>query len=81
MTKEKGVYLDYPVHRALSLDYVNGSTYHATLEEDVIEEDETTGDADRVPAFHGYSGSGNASAEYVYVGMCSAFEEITDIRY
>lgn len=24
---------------------------------------------DRVPAFHGYSFSGNASAEYIYVGM------------
>ncbi|KAI4637831.1 hypothetical protein J4E83_000649 [Alternaria metachromatica] len=67
----KDVYLDYPVHRALSLDYGNGSMYHATLEEEVLDEDETTGDADRIPAFHGYSGSGNASAEYVYVGRAS----------
>ncbi|KAI4651247.1 uncharacterized protein J4E78_007938 [Alternaria triticimaculans] len=65
------VYLDYPVHRALSLDYGNGSTYHATLEEEVLDEDEPTGDANRVPAFHGYSGSGNVSAEYVYVGRAS----------
>ncbi|KAI4929382.1 uncharacterized protein J4E92_005046 [Alternaria infectoria] len=65
------VYLDYPVHRALSLDYGNGSTYHATLEEEVIDEDEPTGDANRIPAFHGYSGSGNVSAEYVYVGRAS----------
>jgi N-acetylated-alpha-linked acidic dipeptidase len=62
------VYLNYPVHRSLALNYGNGSTYHPTLEEEVLEEDETTGDSDRVPAFHGYSGSGNASAEYVYVG-------------
>jgi N-acetylated-alpha-linked acidic dipeptidase len=34
----------------------------------VLKEDETTSDPDRVPAFHGYSGSGSASAEYVYVG-------------
>jgi len=55
--------------------------YHATLEEEVLDEDETTGDADRVPAFHGYSGSGNASAEYVYVGVYSASQEIFNIRY
>jgi len=65
----------------LSLDYGNGSTYDATLEEKTLEEDETTGDSDRVPAFHGYSGSGNASAEYVYVGMGSASQKISDIRY
>ncbi|EFQ88315.1 hypothetical protein PTT_15837 [Pyrenophora teres f. teres 0-1] len=62
------VHLDYPVHRSIALDYGNGSTYHATLEENVVEEDETTGYADRVPAFHAYSGSGNASATYIYVG-------------
>ncbi|KAL7779416.1 hypothetical protein CFE70_008919 [Pyrenophora teres f. teres 0-1] len=53
---------------SIALDYGNGSTYHATLEENVVEEDETTGYADRVPAFHAYSGSGNASATYIYVG-------------
>ncbi|CAN9431760.1 putative glutamate carboxypeptidase [Alternaria tenuissima] len=65
------VYLDYPVHLSLSLDHGNGSTYHATLEEEILEEDGPTGDADRVPAFHGYSGSGDASAEYIYVGRAS----------
>jgi N-acetylated-alpha-linked acidic dipeptidase len=68
LTRAEDVYLDYPVHRSLSLDYGNGSTYHATLEEEILEDDETTGVDDKVPAFHGYSGSGNASAEYVYVG-------------
>ncbi|KAF1940486.1 N-acetylated-alpha-linked acidic dipeptidase 2 [Clathrospora elynae] len=62
------VYLNYPVHRSLELRYGNGSGYHPTLEEQVLDVDETTGDPDRVPAFHGYSFSGNASAEYVYVG-------------
>jgi N-acetylated-alpha-linked acidic dipeptidase len=74
------VYLDYPVHRALSLDYGNGSTYHATLEEEVLEEDETASDVNRVPAFHGYSGSGNAAAEYVYVGTWYSFQNMFDIR-
>ncbi|KAL1796512.1 hypothetical protein ACET3X_005052 [Alternaria dauci] len=71
LTEPKDVYLDYPVHRSLSLDYGNGSIYHATLEEEILEEDKPTGDAERVPAFHGYSGSGNASAEYIYVGRAS----------
>ena len=38
------------------------------LEEAVLEEDETTGWPNRVPTFHGYSASGVAEAEYVYVG-------------
>ena len=62
------MHLDYPVHQWLELRYANGSTYNPTLEEEVLEEDETTGNPDRIPAFHGYSGSGNASAQYVYVG-------------
>jgi len=62
------VYLDYPVHISIILDYGNGSTYRPTLEEEVLEEDETTGYSNRVPSFHAYSGSGNASAAYVYVG-------------
>ncbi|KAH9859773.1 hypothetical protein IAQ61_011554 [Plenodomus lingam] len=65
---EYHVYLNYPVHRSLELKYSNGSSYVPTLEEEVLEVDEVTGDPDHVPAFHGYSFSGNASAEYVYVG-------------
>jgi len=34
----------------------------------VLTEDDTTSYPDRIPTFHGYSFSGNASAEYVYVG-------------
>jgi N-acetylated-alpha-linked acidic dipeptidase len=34
----------------------------------VLAEDPTTSYADSIPTFHGYSFSGNASAEYVYVG-------------
>ncbi|KAI8941146.1 hypothetical protein NX059_002383 [Plenodomus lindquistii] len=65
---EYHVYLNSPVHRSLQLNHVNGSIYAPTLEEEVLEVDETTGDPDRVPAYHGYSFSGNATAEYVYVG-------------
>lgn len=35
----------------------------------MVDEDATSGSSNRVPAFHAYSGSGGADAEYVYVGM------------
>ena len=52
--------------------------YECSLEEDVIEEDETTGLEDRVPTFHGYSASGNVTAQYVYVnfGTYQDFEDL-----
>lgn len=62
------VFLNYPVSHALSLSYPDGSVFNATLEEDVLPEDITTGHPDRIPTFHGYSFTGKATAEYVYVG-------------
>ncbi|KAH7398679.1 N-acetylated-alpha-linked acidic dipeptidase-like protein 2 [Phaeosphaeria sp. MPI-PUGE-AT-0046c] len=62
------VFLNYPVSHSLLLTYPNGSTYQPTLKEDVLEEDPTTSYPDSIPTFHGYSFTGNASAEYVYVG-------------
>lgn len=62
------VFLNYPVSKSLSLTYSNGSTYAPLLEEDVLDEDETSSYPDRIPTFHGYSASGSAEAEYVYVG-------------
>jgi N-acetylated-alpha-linked acidic dipeptidase len=56
------------VSNSLLLTYPNGSTYKPTLKEAVLEEDPTTSYPNSVPTFHGYSFSGNASAEYVYVG-------------
>lgn len=50
------------------LTYPNGSTFTPTLREDVLAEDETTSYPNSIPSFHGYSFTGNASAEYVYVG-------------
>ena len=46
----------------------NGTTYTPTLEEEVVAEDETSSYPNRVPTFHGYSFTGDASAEFVYVG-------------
>ena len=41
--------------------------YECSLEEDVLKEDPTTGLEDRIPTFHGYSASGNVTAQFVYV--------------
>lgn len=62
------VFLNYPVSHSLVLSYPNGSTYTPTLEEAVLEEDPTTSYPNSISTFHGYSFTGNASAEYVYVG-------------
>ncbi|KAF3048271.1 hypothetical protein E8E12_011581 [Didymella heteroderae] len=62
------VFLNYPVSHSLVLTYPNGSTYTPTLTEDVLEEDPTTSYPNSISTFHGYSFTGNASAEYVYVG-------------
>ncbi|KAI0972713.1 N-acetylated-alpha-linked acidic dipeptidase-like protein 2 [Xylaria arbuscula] len=62
------VYLNYPVNKSLSLTYSNGSTFQPLLAEAVLEVDETTSYPNRVPTFHGYSASGSAEAEFVYVG-------------
>ncbi|KAI9686466.1 MAG: hypothetical protein M1820_010612 [Bogoriella megaspora] len=61
-------YLNYPVSHSLSLTYPNGSVFELSLDEQQLEEDETTTYPNRVPTFNGYSATGNASAEYVYVG-------------
>lgn len=65
---EYDVYLNYPVSNSLSLTYPDGKKWKASLTEDVLEEDDTTSYPNRVPIFHGYSASGKAAAEYVYVG-------------
>ncbi|KAI1459139.1 glutamate carboxypeptidase [Annulohypoxylon moriforme] len=62
------VYLNYPVNKSLSLTYSNGTVFQPDLEEAVLSEDETTSYPNRIPTFHGYSASGNADAEFVYVG-------------
>jgi N-acetylated-alpha-linked acidic dipeptidase len=53
-------------------------TYEARLEEDVLDEDQSSQLADRVPTFHGYSASGNVTAPYVFVnyGTYKDFEEL-----
>ena len=65
---EYEVFLNYPERQELVLKYGDGKTHKAQLFEDKVDKDETTGLPGSIPAFHGYSASGEVEAEYVYVG-------------
>ena len=52
--------------------------YECSLEEDVLKEDPTTGLPDRVPTFHGYSASGNVTAQFVFVNF-GTYEDFEDL--
>lgn len=75
-------YLNYPVDHRLALLKKTGDktevTFEASLEEDVLDEDHTTGLADRVPVFHGYSANGNVTAPFVYVNH-GTYEDYEDL--
>ncbi|KAH3675720.1 hypothetical protein WICMUC_002512 [Wickerhamomyces mucosus] len=60
-------YINYPKSYSLSLIENGEIIYKPTLVEDILEEDPTTSGDDLIPAFHGYSANGNATAEYVYI--------------
>lgn len=62
------IYMNYPVDNGLKLLNKDGSVkYKAILRENILDEDPTTGRKDSVPAFHGYSASGNVTGQLVYV--------------
>jgi N-acetylated-alpha-linked acidic dipeptidase len=62
------IYVTYPQHSSLTLIRPDGTTHEANLVEDVLPEDDTSSYPNVIPAFHAMSGSGNVTAEYVYVG-------------
>ncbi|KAJ5769658.1 hypothetical protein N7520_004217 [Penicillium odoratum] len=78
------IYLNYPMDHRLALlkksDNQTEVTFEATLEEDVLEEDPTSSLPDRVPVFHGYSASGNVTAQFVYAnfGTYKDFEDLVN---
>ncbi|KAE8151884.1 hypothetical protein BDV25DRAFT_138483 [Aspergillus avenaceus] len=78
------VYINYPLDHRLALLKKSGDktevTFEASLEEDVLEEDHTSGLPDRVPTFHGYSASGNVTAPFVYVnfGTYADYQDLVD---
>lgn len=76
------VLANYPKdHRLALLDTSKDQAkikFEASLEEDVLDEDHTSGLKDRVPTFHGYSATGNVTARYVYAnyGSIKDFEDL-----
>jgi N-acetylated-alpha-linked acidic dipeptidase len=86
------IYVNYPVSHRLALLEQSGNAserdtasawkikYEASLKEDVLEDDPTTGLSDSIPTFHGYSASGNVTAPYVFVnyGTYQDFEDLKD---
>lgn len=79
------VYLNYPVSNRLALlkkdkEHTYQVEYECSMEEDVLDEDTTSGLEDRIPTFHGYSASGNVTSQYVYVnfGTYWDFEDLVN---
>ncbi|KAB8532564.1 hypothetical protein FH972_025509 [Carpinus fangiana] len=78
-------YINYPKDHRLALlesaDDASASTvkFECSLEEKVLKEDRTSGIPDRVPTFHGYSASGNVTAQYVYVNY-GRYEDFADLQ-
>lgn len=88
------VYLNRPVdHRLALLEKATGGKhdedlslskpswevkFEASLKEDIIDDDPTTALNNAIPTFHGYSASGNVTAQFVYVnyGTYQDFEDL-----
>ncbi|KAG7132369.1 glutamate carboxypeptidase like protein [Verticillium longisporum] len=84
------VYLNYPVNHSLSVlsreekdsnaqDAPWKVDFKASLEEDILNEDPTSGSADRIPTFHGYSASGNVTGSFVWVNY-GTYQDFEDLR-
>jgi N-acetylated-alpha-linked acidic dipeptidase len=82
-------YINYPLGHRLALYERKESTsgdevapwkvkFEASLEEDVLEDDPTTGLENRIPTFHGYSASGNVTAPYIYVNY-GTYQDYEDL--
>lgn len=52
--------------------------YECSLEEDVLDEDRTSGLSNRVPTFHGYSASGNVTGQFVYANF-GTYQDYDDL--
>jgi N-acetylated-alpha-linked acidic dipeptidase len=83
-------YINYPVSHRLALYEKNEKRagrrseetwklkFEASLEEDVLDEDPTTGVENRIPTFHGYSASGKVTAPFVYVNY-GTYQDYEDL--
>ena len=85
------VYINYPLgHRLALLEQSDKEKrggddneawnvkFEASLTEDILKDDPTTNATDSVPTFHGYSASGNVTAQYVYVNY-GAYQDFEDL--
>lgn len=61
-------FLNYPLSKSVTMTLSNGSVYTPSLTEAQLAEDDTTTYPNSAPTFHGYSFTGDASGELVYVG-------------
>ncbi len=52
--------------------------YECSMTEDVLDEDPTSGLDNRIPTFHGYSASGNVTAQFVYVNF-GTYQDFDDL--
>ncbi|CAK7568077.1 MAG: hypothetical protein SEPTF4163_006058 [Sporothrix epigloea] len=84
------LYLNTPVNHSLALlkpadsrdkeDSISWEVeFQASLVEDVIPEDSTTGLTESVPTFHGYSASGNVTGPVVYVNY-GTYQDYADLE-
>ena len=69
-------YLTYPEDHRLALLDGDKIKYECSLKEDILKEDPTA--HPDIPTFHGYSASGNVTAQYVYVNF-GAFQDFEDL--
>lgn len=80
------IYLNRPVDHRLAVLHKSGSSdastwkvsFEASLVEDVLEEDPTTGFDTSIPTFHGYSASGNVTGQFVYVNY-GTYQDYEDL--
>ncbi|KAM7222915.1 hypothetical protein V8F06_001813 [Rhypophila decipiens] len=82
------VYINYPKDHRLALLEKKGEdeaasswkvAFEASLVEDVLDKDPTSGLKESIPTFHGYSASGNVTGPLVYVNY-GTFQDFEDLR-
>lgn len=76
-------YLNVPEDHGLCLLNKDGSIkYKASLKEDVLKDDPTSGNLDSIPTFHGYSANGNVTAQFVYAnyGRKTDFDQLLNLN-
>lgn len=80
--EEYWIYYTEPIESTLVLTRPDGSTHEAQLLEDPLEVDPQTSSPKEKLAYHGLSPSGDASADYVYVGRGTRadFKRLVDLN-